>query len=84
MVLYKHGERLYNGVKEVISSRLLDEAKAVAETVEDEEFLKQLRRRWEDHCVFMTMFRDILMYMVRRPATCGHRAWQEWLCVDGR
>eukprot|EP00698_Gefionella_okellyi_P002956 TRINITY_DN12798_c0_g1_i1.p1 TRINITY_DN12798_c0_g1~~TRINITY_DN12798_c0_g1_i1.p1 ORF type:complete len:751 (-),score=174.57 TRINITY_DN12798_c0_g1_i1:20-2224(-) len=65
MVLYKHGERLYNGVKEVISERLKDQARIVSETAEDEQFLTELRRKWEDHCIFMTMFRDILMYMDR-------------------
>jgi len=64
MVLYKHGERLYNGVKDVISDRLKIQARIVADTVEDEQFITELRRKWEDHCIFMTMFRDILMYMV--------------------
>lgn len=64
MVLYKHGDRLYNGVKDVITERLSAEARIVAEAVEDEDFVTQLRRKWEDHCVFMNMFRDILMYMV--------------------
>jgi hypothetical protein len=66
MVLYKHGDLLYNGVKNVISERLMSEARHVAEAVEEEDFIQQLRRKWDDHCVFMTMFRDILMYMVRR------------------
>lgn len=65
MVLYKHGDRLYGGVKSVIEARLRSESVAVIESPDDEAFMSELRRKWTDHTMFMTMFRDILMYMDR-------------------
>ncbi|TPX31468.1 hypothetical protein SmJEL517_g05201 [Synchytrium microbalum] len=67
MVLNKHGDRLYNGVRDVISKHLDD---AVAEDIVDlferrDDFLREIRLVWSDHTTCMLMIRDILMYMDR-------------------
>uniref|UniRef100_A0A1D1Y7V5 Cullin-3-B n=1 Tax=Anthurium amnicola TaxID=1678845 RepID=A0A1D1Y7V5_9ARAE len=81
MVLHKNGDKLYNGVKEVITQHL--EEVAVAQVVPafplsgasssqtnpngagGANFLKVLKTVWEDHTTCMLMIRDILMYMDR-------------------
>ncbi|RIA93097.1 Cullin-domain-containing protein [Glomus cerebriforme] len=81
MVLHKNGDKLYNGVREVITQHL--EEVAVAQVVPafplsgasssqtnpngagGANFLKVLKCVWEDHTTCMLMIRDILMYMDR-------------------
>jgi len=63
IVLHKHGELLYNGVKKALS----DYIKGVREKImkcTDEVFLKDLLAQWEKHRTSVSMVRDILMYMV--------------------
>ena len=81
MVLHKNGEKLYSGVKELITQHLEEVAlKEVAPAFPVSEtsivsrraasggnganFLKVLKRVWEDHTYCMMMIRDVLMYMV--------------------
>ena len=80
MVLHKNGDKLYNGVREVIAQHL--EEVAVSQVVPafplsgasssqtnpngagGANFLKVLKTVWEDHITCMLLIRDILMYMV--------------------
>jgi cullin 3 len=64
MVLHKHGDILYNGLKEVVNDHLKGVAGNVSIAIE-ENFLPELRKSWNDHKTSMLMIRDILMYMDR-------------------
>lgn len=66
MVLHKHGDILYNGLKEVVNDHLKGIAGNVSNSIEDN-FLPELRKSWNDHKTSMLMIRDILMYMVITP-----------------
>nr|CAD7407206.1 unnamed protein product [Timema cristinae] len=65
MVLHKHGERLYTGLKEVVTQHL--EAKVREDVLKalNNNFLQTLNQAWNDHQTSMVMIRDILMYMDR-------------------
>lgn len=63
MVLHKYGDRLYEGLKEVVNLHLKDVAEKVA-SANDLKFLDSLNEAWSDHKISMLMIRDILMYMV--------------------
>ncbi|BFF94863.1 cullin-3-A [Drosophila madeirensis] len=65
MVLHKHGNRLYYGLREVVSEHL--ELKVRQEVLESlhSNFLPKLNQAWTDHQTSMVMIRDILMYMDR-------------------
>ncbi|XP_037957132.1 cullin-3 isoform X2 [Teleopsis dalmanni] len=65
MVLHKHGNRLYFGLREVVSEHL--EQKVRQEVLESlhNNFLPKLNQAWNDHQTSMVMIRDILMYMDR-------------------
>ncbi|XP_063696703.1 cullin-3-like [Culicoides brevitarsis] len=65
MVLHKHGERLYLGLKEVVTQHL--EAKVRQDVLRcmHNNFLQTLNQAWNDHQTSMVMIRDILMYMDR-------------------
>ncbi|KAJ3223533.1 hypothetical protein HK099_001011 [Clydaea vesicula] len=62
----KKGERLYEGVKKVISSHLsnIEERLRVFCDTSDH-FLKTLTGFWDDHTTCLMMLKDILMYMDR-------------------
>lgn len=75
MVLHKYGDRLYNGLKEVVDDHLKSVAKQVV-SANDDNFLDVLNSVWNDHHQSMLMIRDILMYMV-----CGGDALC-WLSQD--
>ena len=63
LVLHKHGDLLYAGVTECVTSKLHGISKVVhSATVE--RLLEVIVREWEQHKLIMTMIRDILMYMV--------------------
>jgi cullin 3 len=64
MVLHKHGDILYFGLKEVVNDHLKGVATNVSVAIE-ENFLPELRKSWNDHKTSMLMIRDILMYMDR-------------------
>jgi cullin 3 len=63
IVLHKHGEMLYNGVKNTLSNYIQGVREKIMEC-KDEVFLKQLLAQWEKHRTSVSMVRDILMYMV--------------------
>ncbi|GBB95576.1 hypothetical protein RclHR1_02570010 [Rhizophagus clarus] len=81
MVLHKNGDKLYNGVREVITQHLEEVAEAQVvpafplsgasssqtnpNGAGGANFLKVLKTVWEDHTTCMLMIRDILMYMDR-------------------
>eukprot|EP00096_Caligus_rogercresseyi_P011355 TRINITY_DN4442_c0_g1_i1.p1 TRINITY_DN4442_c0_g1~~TRINITY_DN4442_c0_g1_i1.p1 ORF type:complete len:788 (-),score=287.09 TRINITY_DN4442_c0_g1_i1:190-2553(-) len=65
MVLHKHGEKLYNGLRDVVTQHL--EAKVRVDVLDslNNNFLQTLNSAWNDHQTSMVMIRDILMYMDR-------------------
>ncbi|KAI0215942.1 Cullin-3-A [Lamellibrachia satsuma] len=65
MVLHKHGEKLYTGLREVVTEHLTNKVrKDVLESLNNN-FLQTLNSAWNDHQTSMVMIRDILMYMDR-------------------
>lgn len=65
MVLHKHGERLYQGLKEVVAHHLDTKVRVDVENSLHNNFLQTLNQAWCDHQTSMVMTRDILMYMDR-------------------
>lgn len=65
MVLHKHGERLYQGLKEVVAHHLDTKVRVDVENSLHNNFLQTLNQAWVDHQTSMIMTRDILMYMDR-------------------
>ncbi|EDO35230.1 predicted protein [Nematostella vectensis] len=65
MVLHKHGERLYNGLKQVVTEHLEDKIRKDVVASLNNNFLDTLNAAWNDHQTSMVMIRDILMYMDR-------------------
>ncbi|ESN98219.1 hypothetical protein HELRODRAFT_84693 [Helobdella robusta] len=65
MVLHKHGEKLYTGLREVVTDHLVNKVREeVLESLQNN-FLQVLNAAWNDHQTSMVMIRDILMYMDR-------------------
>ncbi|XP_018327779.1 cullin-3 isoform X1 [Agrilus planipennis] len=65
MVLHKHGERLYTGLKEVVTQHLETKVREDVLRALHNNFLTTLNQAWNDHQTSMVMIRDILMYMDR-------------------
>ncbi|XP_052868042.1 cullin-3 [Anopheles cruzii] len=65
MVLHKHGERLYTGLKEVVTHHLETKVREEVLRSFNCNFLQTLNQCWTDHQTSMVMIRDILMYMDR-------------------
>lgn len=65
MVLNKYGEKLYTGLKEVVSDHLVNKVRKDVLTALNNNFLCVLNQAWNDHQTAMVMIRDILMYMDR-------------------
>ncbi|XP_034230690.1 cullin-3 isoform X2 [Thrips palmi] len=65
MVLHKHGERLYTGLKEVVTQHLETKVREDVLRALHNNFLQTLNQAWNDHQTSMVMIRDILMYMDR-------------------
>ena len=65
MVLHKHGERLYSGLKEVVTNHLDSKVRNDVIQSLNNNFLQTLNSSWNDHQTSMVMIRDILMYMDR-------------------
>ena len=63
MVLHKYGEKLYQGLEDVVDQHLSSVATTVA-NAPDHNFLNALNEAWTEHDRSMLMIRDILMYMV--------------------
>lgn len=65
MVLHKHGERLYTGLREVVTEHLVCKVRTDVLASLHNNFLQTLNEAWNDHQTSMVMIRDILMYMDR-------------------
>ncbi|KAI1702469.1 cullin family domain-containing protein [Ditylenchus destructor] len=65
MVLHKHGEKLYNGLREVVVEHLQNNVRGTIVEAINGPFLQTLNRAWAEHTTAMVMIRDILMYMDR-------------------
>jgi len=65
MVLHKHGEKLYTGLREVVGEHLVHKVRADVLASLHNNFLHTLNMAWQDHHTSMVMIRDILMYMDR-------------------
>ncbi|XP_073255357.1 cullin-3-like isoform X3 [Porites lutea] len=65
MVLHKHGERLYSGLKQVVTDHLIEKIRKDVVASLNNNFLDTLNAAWNDHQTSMVMIRDILMYMDR-------------------
>lgn len=65
MVLHKYGEKLYNGLREVVTEHLTQKVRADVIDSLNNNFLQTLNAAWNDHQTSMVMIRDILMYMDR-------------------
>lgn len=63
MILLKHGERLYNGMRETVSAHLETKVREDVLSALNNNFLQTLDECWRDHQTSMVMIRDILMYM---------------------
>lgn len=64
MVLHKHGEKLYNGLRDVVREHLENKVRRDVLDSLNNNFLQTLNEAWNDHQTSMVMIRDILMYMV--------------------
>lgn len=82
LVIHKWGERLYNGVKELIEQYLESEAKTkvvpvlgIADTspAEGVQVLKVMQKLWKHHVTCLLMMSDILVHMVIKYLTCRHK-----------
>jgi len=60
--LHKHGELLYNNVKNTTGELLKPVAEDFLQRT-DEEFLKYLNKLWSDQKLCIIMIKDILLYM---------------------
>lgn len=67
LVLHKQGKRLYNTLREVIRSHLLDEVRVQVLDSLHGNFLEALNTAWADHQTAMVLIGDIFMYMVSTP-----------------
>jgi len=65
MVLHKHGETLYSGLREVVTNHLESKVRNDVLAALNNNFLQTLNAAWNDHQTSMVMIRDILMYMDR-------------------
>lgn len=60
MVLHKYGPRLYEGLIRTLTAHLTEVAKKIEEK-EGAPFLRELKKRWDEHTKSSQMIRDILM-----------------------
>ncbi|CAO4366618.1 unnamed protein product [Caenorhabditis nigoni] len=65
MVQHKHGDRLYNGIREVIREHLEVVRVRIIESMDTGVFLETMAEAWSDHTVAMAHIRVILMYLDR-------------------
>ncbi|VVC29809.1 Hypothetical protein CINCED_3A020975 [Cinara cedri] len=65
MVLLKHGEKLYTGMKDAVINHLENKVREDVLKALNNNFLQVLNIAWNDHQTSMVMIRDILMYMDR-------------------
>ncbi len=62
MVLQKHGDKLYDGVKQVFVKHLKTSATIISES-SNEQFLSVLVQEWQSHEVAFNMVKGVLLYM---------------------
>lgn len=65
LVLHNHGNRLYKGLKEVVTQHLDSKVRQDVLTSLNDNFLQTLKQAWDDHQKAMVMIHAILMYMDR-------------------
>lgn len=65
MVLNKHGQKLYAGLREVVTDHLTHKVRVDVLNSLNNNFLQTLNNAWNEHQTSMMMIRDILMYMDR-------------------
>ncbi|KAG7505590.1 cullin-3-like isoform X1 [Solea senegalensis] len=65
LVVQHHGEKLYTGLRGVITGHLVLKAEKDVLNSMKNNFLQTLFQVWNDHQTAMVMIRDILMYMDR-------------------
>ncbi|XP_061549374.1 cullin-3-B-like isoform X3 [Phycodurus eques] len=65
MVLHKHGEKLYTGLREVVTEHLINKVRQDVLKCLNNKCLQILNQEWNDHQTATIMIRDILMYMDR-------------------
>ncbi|KAF8383258.1 cul-3 [Pristionchus pacificus] len=65
MVLHKHGEKLYNALRDVVREHLRNAIRKRVGATMDDRFLETLNSAWSEHTTAMVMIRDIFMYMDR-------------------
>nr|CAG4634632.1 EOG090X01NX [Alona affinis] len=65
MVLHKHGERLYNGLREVVTHHLETKVRQDVLASLHNEFLQILNQAWVDHQTSMEIIQNIFQYMDR-------------------
>nr|CAB3234718.1 cullin-3 [Phallusia mammillata] len=65
MVLHKHGEKLYQGLRQVVTDHLKNKVRSDVLGSLNNNFMQTLNLSWDDHQTCMVMIRDILMYMDR-------------------
>lgn len=63
-MLHKHGDLLYNGVKNTTVELLAPIVERLAKT-SDEDLLKKTNEVWKQEKLCIVMIKDILMYMDR-------------------
>lgn len=64
LVLHKHGDLLYNGVKNTTVELLQPIVERISKTT-DEDLLKKINEIWKQEKLCIVMIKDILMYMDR-------------------
>lgn len=72
LVLYKHGDLLYNGVEQKIICYLDGLLKTISAS-SSENLLKTLTDTWNEHKTVMGMIKDILMYLDRTYVGQKHK-----------
>ncbi|RWS04386.1 cullin-3-A-like protein [Dinothrombium tinctorium] len=65
MVLHKYGDKLYNGLRQLVQEHLENKVRKDVLDSLNNNFLQTLNQAWNDHQTSMVMIRDILMYMDR-------------------
>lgn len=65
LVLHKHGELLYEGLRNTVTRHLSRQVEECIVHTSDEELVQVIGNQWQDHKVVMLMIRDILMYLDR-------------------
>lgn len=64
MVVQDQGHRLYAGLVSSMTLRLTEMSQRVG-AAQDDSFLEELHRSWEEHCRAVRLIRDVLVYMDR-------------------